>query len=50
MSPVGEREIRTQRRVAAFFRDALGYAHLGDRRDRASALRADVFRRRRSPV
>ena len=35
MSPVGEREIRTQRRVAAFFRDVLGYAHLGDRRDRA---------------
>ena len=34
MSPVGEREIRTQRRVAAFFRDTLGYAHLGDRRDR----------------
>ena len=35
MNPVGEREIRTQRRVAAFLRDALGYAHLGDRRDRA---------------
>ena len=34
MSPVGEREIHTQRRVVAFFRDALGYAHLGDRRDR----------------
>ncbi len=35
MSPVGEREIRTQRRAAAFFRDVLGYAHLGDRCDRA---------------
>ena len=35
MSPVGEREILTQRRVVAFFRDALGYAHLGDWRDRA---------------
>ena len=35
MSPVGEREIQTQRRVVAFFRDALGYAHLGDWRDRA---------------
>lgn len=34
MSPVGECEVRTQRRVAAFFRDAVGYAHLGDRRDR----------------
>ena len=30
MSPVGQREIHTQRRVAAFFRDALGYACLGD--------------------
>ncbi len=25
MSPVGERETRTQRRVAAFLRDALGH-------------------------
>ena len=32
---VGEREIRTQRRVVAFFRDVLGYAYLGDWRDRA---------------
>ena len=30
MSLVGQREIHTQRRVAAFFRDALGYACLGD--------------------
>ena len=35
MSPVGEREIRTQRRVVAFFRDSLGYTYLGDWRDRA---------------
>ena len=30
MNPVGQREIHTQRRVAAFFRDALGYSCLGD--------------------
>ena len=35
MSTVGEREIRTHRRVAAFFHDALGYVHLGDWQDRA---------------
>ena len=35
MSPVGEREIRTQQRVVAFFRDSLGYTYLGDWRDRA---------------
>ena len=29
MSTVGQREIVTQRRVAAFFQDALGYAYLG---------------------
>ena len=34
MSIVGEREIRTQRRVIAFFRDALGYAYLGNWQDR----------------
>ena len=34
MSMVGEREIRTQRRVIAFFRDALGYAYLGNWQDR----------------
>ena len=34
MNPVGQREIHTQRRVAAFFRDALGYSCLGDWRDR----------------
>ena len=34
MSTVGEREIRTQRRVVAFFQAALGYAYLGDWKDR----------------
>ena len=31
---VGEREIRTQQRVVAFFQAALGYAYLGHWRDR----------------
>ena len=34
MSPVGQREIVTQRRVVAFFRSALGYDYLGDWQDR----------------
>ncbi len=34
MSTVGEREIRTQRRAVAFFREALDYAYLGDWTDR----------------
>ena len=34
MSTVGQREILTQRRVIAFFRDTLGYAYLGDWQDR----------------
>ena len=34
MSTVGQREIRSQRRVIAFFRDALGYGYLGDWKDR----------------
>ena len=34
MSPVGDREILTQDRVVAFFRDTLGYEYLGNRRDR----------------
>ena len=52
MSPVGEREVRTQRRVAAFFREVLGYARLGDWRDRAGnanveeAILTDWLRRR----
>ena len=36
MSAVGQRETRTQRRVIAFFRDALGYAYLGDWQDRSN--------------
>ncbi|MGE0273734.1 MAG: type I restriction endonuclease, partial [Alphaproteobacteria bacterium] len=32
--PVGQREIETQRRVLAFFQDALGYACLGHWKDR----------------
>ncbi len=31
---VGQREIQTQKRVLAFFRDALGYAYLGHWKDR----------------
>ena len=38
---VGEREIRTQRRVVAFFRDILGYAYLGDWRDRAGTANVE---------
>ena len=34
MSTIGQREIFTQRRVIAFFRDALGYAYLGHWKDR----------------
>ncbi|HQU17208.1 MAG: restriction endonuclease subunit R [Chromatiales bacterium 21-64-14] len=34
MSSVGQREILTQRRVIAFFRDVLGYAYLGHWQDR----------------
>ena len=34
MSAVGQREILTQRRVVAFFQDALGYTYLGDWQDR----------------
>ena len=34
MSEVGEHEIRTQKRVVAFFRDALGYCYLGHWQDR----------------
>ena len=35
MSKVGQREFQTQRRVVAFFRDALGYAYLAHWKDRA---------------
>ena len=34
MSTVGQREIFTQRRVIAYFQDALGYAYLGHWKDR----------------
>ncbi len=34
MSKVGEQEIRTQERVVAFFDDVLGYAYLGNWKDR----------------
>jgi type I restriction enzyme, R subunit len=34
MSAVGQREIRTQRCVIEFLRDALGYAYLGHWKDR----------------
>ena len=34
MSAVGQREIHTQRQTVAFFRDALGYAFLGNWKDR----------------
>ena len=34
MSNVGQREILTQRRVVAFFQDALGYNYFGDWKDR----------------
>ena len=37
MSPVGDREVRTQERVVAFLRDALGYEYLGNRRDRTNS-------------
>jgi len=36
MDNVGQREILTQRRVLRFFRESLGYVHLGSWRDRAS--------------
>ena len=34
MSPVGQREIVTQRRVVTFFQNALDYDYLGDWKDR----------------
>lgn len=34
MSAVGQREILTQKRVIVFFKDALGYAYLGNWQDR----------------
>ncbi len=34
MSSVGQREILTQQRVIALFRDTLGYRYLGNRKSR----------------
>jgi len=54
MSTVGQREIETQKRVVAFFRDALEYAYLGHWKDRErnshieEALLTDWLRRQRS--
>ena len=51
MSTVGQREIQTQKRVIAFFRNALGYAYLGHWKDREGnshieeALLTDWLRR-----
>ena len=47
MSPVGQREIHTQRRVVAFFRDALGYACLGDWTSRAGNANVEEAHLRR---
>ena len=52
MSAVGQREIQTQRRVIAFFQDALGYRYLGRWQDRSGnsnverKLVADWLKRR----
>ena len=54
MSKVGQREILTQKRVIAFFKDALGYAYLGNWQDRANnrnveeALLTNWLKRQRS--
>ena len=42
MSSVGQRELLTQRRVIAFFKDALGYAYLGYWKDRAGSGNVEV--------
>ena len=44
MTPVGEREIRTQQRVAAFLGGALGYARLGDWKRRAGNANVEEAR------
>ena len=44
MSTVGEREIRTQERVVAFFRDVLGYTYLGHWQDREDNSNIDKAR------
>lgn len=35
MSKIGQREIRTQQRIVAFFRDVLRYDYIGHWQDRA---------------
>lgn len=53
MSTVGQREIQTQKRVVAFFKDALRYAYLGHWKDREEnshieeALLTDWLKRQR---
>ena len=47
MSAVGQREIQTQKRVLAFFRNTLGYAYLGHWQDREGNA---TSRRRCSPT
>ncbi len=44
MTPVGEREIRTQQRVAAFLGGALGYTRLGDWKRRAGNANVEEAR------
>ena len=47
MTPVGQREILTQQRVIAFFRDALGYTYLGHWKDRPDNANVEETRLRR---
>jgi hypothetical protein len=44
LSAVGQREIRTQERVIAFLRDALGYSYLGHWKDRENNSNIDEER------
>ena len=44
MSGVGQREIKTQQRVIAFLRDALGYGYLGNWKDRDGNSNIEVDR------
>ena len=54
MNTVGQREILTQQRVLAFFRDFLGYTYLGDWQDRPNNrnIESDLLTdwRRSSPI
>ena len=42
MSTVGEREIRTQQRVVAFFQEALDYTCLGHWKDREGNSNVEI--------